>query len=172
MEQELGQSSGVNKISPGFHFQPTALELLVHYLQPWVLGYTNYPGSINEHVDLYSNVNPDQLKGSAIIHRDEYMYFYTMVKRKHVNGKKFSRSIVDGQGNSLGNWKASQKGEEIKGSNGVPIGVETHLVYYNVNKRKTSWLMVEYKLLDNPLNEENREWTICKVYEGGRTNHE
>lgn len=91
--------------------------------------------------------------GSAIIHRDEYMYFFTQVTRKHINGKKFSRTVVDDQGNSLGNWKASQKGTEIKGADGVPIGVETHLVYYNVKKLKTSWLMVEYKLVDNPYNQ-------------------
>lgn len=91
--------------------------------------------------------------GSAIIHRDEYMYFVTQVTRKHINGKKFSRTVVDDQGNSLGNWKASQKGTEIKGADGVPIGVETHLVYYNVKKLKTSWLMVEYKLVDNPYNQ-------------------
>lgn len=90
--------------------------------------------------------------GSAIIHSDEYMYFYTQVTRKHINGKKISRTIVDDQGNQLGHWKASQKGKEIKGANGVPIGVETRLVYYNVKQHKTSWLMVEYKLVDNPYN--------------------
>lgn len=67
MEQELGQSSCVYKINPGFHFQPTALEVIVHYLQPWVVGLSYYSGIINEHVDLYHNVTPDQLKGAYLL---------------------------------------------------------------------------------------------------------
>ncbi|XP_017238947.1 NAC domain-containing protein 46 [Daucus carota subsp. sativus] len=169
MEQEAEHSA---KVKPGFHFHPTALELIVHYLQTKVLGVSYHQGIINEHVDLYRDVTPEQLKGDAIIHRNEYMYFFSQVAKKHVNGKKCSRVVVDDQGTSLGYWKASQKGAEILGANGVAIGLETRLVFYTADGRKTAWLMIEYKLADNPYHKMDREWTICKVYEGGRTSHE
>lgn len=86
MEQELGQSSCVYKINPGFHFQPTALEVIVHYLQPWVVGLSYYSGIINEHVDLYHNVTPDQLKGAYLL-CNYYVFTFDSLRNSCISAK-------------------------------------------------------------------------------------
>ena len=75
MEQEAEESSCA-KVKHGFHFHPTALEVIVHYLQTKVLGVSYHQGIINEHVDLYRDVTPEQLKGPCIcrsIHNKIYV---------------------------------------------------------------------------------------------------
>ena len=85
-------------------------------------------------------------------HGEKEWYFFTPRDRKYPNGNRPNRSAGDGY------WKATTSDKVIK-FNGVPVGLKKSLVFYSgkpPNGIKTLWIMQEYKLRDDQLQESKR----------------
>ncbi|XP_057794977.1 putative NAC domain-containing protein 94 [Salvia miltiorrhiza] len=152
-----GGSGGGNSVyAPGFKFRPTDEELIVHYLQLEFIKASLPQTRIIKHADIY-DYEPHQLSGLVEEdHGDGKMYFYTMIKK--IGKSKTDRSIKS----KKGNWKPTQAPKEIKGSiSGTIIGYKTSFKYYE-DKKKTQWLMQEYKL--NTSHHSSRQLVLAVVY--------
>ncbi|KAI3675969.1 hypothetical protein L1987_85565 [Smallanthus sonchifolius] len=90
----------------------------------------------------------------------------TFRDRKYPRGRVPSRRTKN-----FGFWRASQKYTTVyHGSEAV--GCRTSLAYFDDNRNKTQWLMLEYTTNDPNLpigTDDNKlsDWVLCKVYKNG-----
>ncbi|KAL9392446.1 hypothetical protein Peur_016366 [Populus x canadensis] len=160
------------ELPPGFRFHPTDQELIIHYLKKKVSS-SSYPEvSIIADVDIYK-FNPWDLPGKALFGENEW-FFFSPRDRKYPNGVRPNRAAGSGY------WKATGTDKPILTSNGSQcLGVKKALVFYKGRPpkgTKTSWLMLEYRLLDDThhlhrLRESMRldDWVLCRVRQKSNT---
>ncbi|KAK2979201.1 hypothetical protein RJ640_027495 [Escallonia rubra] len=144
--QDNGVLSGfdpraLNSFPPGYRFQPTDQELIVHYLARKVQNQALPANKIYE-VNLYQ-YHPEELSGMCGS-RGGCLYFFTQRDRKYKNGSRPNR-VASG-----GYWKATGGDKEIK-YGGHVVGTKKALVFYAGNPSngsKTSWIMHEFLVLN------------------------
>uniref|UniRef100_A0A2P2LTX2 NAC domain-containing protein n=1 Tax=Rhizophora mucronata TaxID=61149 RepID=A0A2P2LTX2_RHIMU len=135
------------KLPPGFRFHPTDEELVVHYLKKKASS-APLPVAIITEVDLYK-FDPWELPAKATFGEKEW-YFFSPRDRKYPNGKRPNRAATSGY------WKATGTDKPVLTSGGgQKVGVKKALVFYGGKPPKgvkTSWIMHEYRLADNKVN--------------------
>ncbi|KAM0002843.1 putative transcription factor NAM family [Helianthus debilis subsp. tardiflorus] len=129
------------QLLPGFRFQPTDEELVVHYLKPKIqsLPLPNYP--ITE-ADVCGS-DPWNLLGDS----EEERYFFSTVETKYPNGKRINRTAPSGH------WKPTSLDKQVVDSQNKHVGTKKTFVFHrskSANGSKIDWLMHEYKLA-NPI---------------------
>ncbi|KAL0743556.1 hypothetical protein Bca4012_085069 [Brassica carinata] len=160
-------------LPPGFRFHPTDEELVVHYLKRKAAS-APLPVAIIAEVDLYK-FDPWELPAKASFGEQEW-YFFSPRDRKYPNGARPNRAATSGY------WKATGTDKPVLASDGnQKVGVKKALVFYSGKPPKgikSDWIMHEYRLIDNKLN--NRppgcdfgnkknslrldDWVLCRIY--------
>ncbi|KAI4388307.1 hypothetical protein MLD38_000649 [Melastoma candidum] len=160
-------------LPPGFRFHPTDEELVVHYLKKKASA-SPLPVSIIAEVDIYK-FDPWELPAKATYGEQEW-YFFSPRDRKYPNGARPNRAATSGY------WKATGTDKPVMSAAGnQKVGVKKALVFYGGKPpkgSKTSWIMHEYRLVDNKPN--NRppgidfgkkknslrldDWVLCRIY--------
>ncbi|CAI0445156.1 unnamed protein product [Linum tenue] len=148
-------------LPPGFRFHPTDQELLIYYLKQKITfsspsNSSSSSPSINincpDQVSLIADINiykfnPWELPSMALFGESEW-FFFSPRDRKYPNGARPNRTAGSGY------WKATGTDKPILSTNGAQcLGVKKALVFYQGRPpkgRKTSWMMLEYRLLDDP----------------------
>ncbi|KAI7724739.1 hypothetical protein M8C21_004616 [Ambrosia artemisiifolia] len=137
---------------PGFRFQPTDEELVVHYLWPKVQSIP-LPYPIPE-ADVSSS-DPWSLLGAS----HEERYFLSPVETKHLNGKRTNRTAPSGH------WKPRGVDKQVVDYENNHVATKKTFVFYRSkpgNVSKTDWFMHEYKLATPVQGVQN--WVICRVF--------
>lgn len=153
----------------GCKFQPEDIELVAVYLSNRVAnGPSTTPPFIYEY-DLYGAEEPwkvwarfrpmyEQMFYPGTIHSDSDLYFFTKLKKKDPENKRFVRHVgPPGEGT----WNANCTGKKILGLDGRQvIGVLKTFNYKNEKSEKQgNWIMHEYSLCEN--NSENV--VLCRL---------
>ncbi|KAL3834324.1 hypothetical protein ACJIZ3_009060 [Penstemon smallii] len=150
----------VEVFPPGYHFNPTDDELIVHYLKKKTMNEPIPYSKISE-VNIYQ-YNPQQLSEKFPPLEENILYFFTPRDRKFQRSNRVNR--VAGNGN----WKATAKDKSVC-YNGEVVGFKKVLVFYEGNS-KTNWIMYEYALKEhNPKrNSTNNmrmdDWFLCRIH--------
>ncbi|CAL5351120.1 unnamed protein product [Camellia sinensis] len=109
-------------LPPGFRFQPTDEELIVHYLRNKATT-SSQPGAIIAEGDPYK-CSPWELPRKALFGKEEW-YFFTPRDKKYPNGVRPNRMAASGY------WKATGTDKAIRSScRAWIIGVKKALVFY------------------------------------------
>ncbi|XP_039025700.1 LOW QUALITY PROTEIN: NAC transcription factor 56-like [Hibiscus syriacus] len=166
-------------LPPGFRFHPTDEELVVHYLKKKASS-APLPVSIIAEVDLYK-FDPWELPAKATFGEQEW-YFFSTRDRKYPNGARPNRAATSGY------WKVTGTDKPVLTSGGTQkVGVKKALVFYGGKPPKgikTNWIMHEYRLADNKINNKppgcdlgNKknslrldDWVLCRIYKKSNTN--
>ncbi|KAL3841250.1 hypothetical protein ACJIZ3_025841 [Penstemon smallii] len=146
---------------PGYHFNPTDDELVVHYLKKKIM---NEPIPYNKilEVNIYE-YNPQQLSEKFPPIEENVWYFFTPRDRKFQNCARVNRVA------GTGNWKATAKDKPVR-YNGEIVGSKKVLVFYEGGKSKTNWIMYEYTIKEHNLKRKNTnnmrmdDWVLCRIY--------
>uniref|UniRef100_A0A0D9UYX4 NAC domain-containing protein n=1 Tax=Leersia perrieri TaxID=77586 RepID=A0A0D9UYX4_9ORYZ len=142
---EIGFVLGGCRLPPGFRFQPTDQEIIVHYLRKKIAGEAT---SIVADFDIYK-FEPWDLPAKAVFGEDEW-FFFSPRDRKYPNGVRPNRTAGSGY------WKATGTDKPILASNGAHcLGVKKALVFYQGRSprgTKTDWL---------------DDWVLCRVRKKG-----
>lgn len=155
---------GVNRLPPGFRFQPTDEELLFQYLRCKIFSLP-LPASVIPEVH-FSKLNPWELPGDSI----EERYVFTKKGSKYKNGNQHSRATNSGY------WE--ETGSEIHifpppsqnlGVMTTMKGVKKSLVFHvgkSPNSSPTDWFMHEYSLVCKNYKGTSKleNWVICHVF--------
>ncbi|KAJ0101773.1 hypothetical protein Patl1_04591 [Pistacia atlantica] len=165
-------------LPPGFRFHPTDEELVVHYLKKKASS-APLPVAIIAEVDLYK-FDPWELPAKATFGEQEW-YFFSPRDRKYPNGARPNRAATSGY------WKATGTDKPVLSSAGnQKVGVKKALVFYGGKPPKglkTNWIMHEYRLADNKVNNKppgcdssNKknslrldDWVLCRIYKKNNT---
>ncbi|KAJ7981706.1 NAC domain protein [Quillaja saponaria] len=165
-------------LPPGFRFHPTDEELVVHYLKKKAAS-APLPVAIIADVDLYK-FDPWELPAKATFGQKEW-YFFSPRDRKYPNGARPNRAATSGY------WKATGTDKPVLSSGGTQkVGVKKALVFYGGKPPKgikTSWIMHEYRLAENKVNNKppgfdlgNKknslrldDWVLCRIYKKNNT---
>ncbi|KAK3211813.1 hypothetical protein Dsin_016519 [Dipteronia sinensis] len=128
------QTISIEELPPGFHFQPTDLEIIREFLIKKILNLP-LPNSAIKDIAFY-DFDPELL---PIANRMEEAYFFTQL----VAGQRTTKSG--------GHWKASGRVESIMRGDEVSlddvIGFRTYFVFYSAGENKSSnWTMHEYRV--------------------------
>ncbi|KAL3841243.1 hypothetical protein ACJIZ3_025834 [Penstemon smallii] len=147
---------------PGYHFNPTDDELVVHYLKKKIMNEPIPYDKILE-VNIYE-YNPQQLSEKFPPVEENVWYFFTPRDRKFQNCARVNRVA------GTGNWKATAKDKPVR-YNGEIVGSKKVLVFYEDGKSKTNWIMYEYTIKKhnpkrNNTNNNMRmdDWVLCRIY--------
>ncbi|EPS69330.1 hypothetical protein M569_05436, partial [Genlisea aurea] len=124
-------------LPPGFRFNPTDQELLLHFLC------RSRPNIIPD-LAVFP-YDPWDLPGKAMGEGGKW-YFYSRKTRKRVTEN--------------GRWLVAGVDEPIY-SGGRKIGHKKYWGFYR-GETKTNWIMQEYGLCSD-----RSEWVVCKVYDAG-----
>ncbi|KAL3834319.1 hypothetical protein ACJIZ3_009055 [Penstemon smallii] len=149
----------VEVFPPGYHFNPTDDELIVHYLKKKTMN-EPIPYSKIPEVNIYQ-YNPQQLSEKFPL-EENILYFFTPRDRKFQRSNRVNR--VAGNGN----WKATAKDKSVC-YNGEVVGFKKVLVFYEGNS-KTNWIMYEYALKEhNPKRKSTNnmrmdDWVLCRIH--------
>ncbi|KAH8518551.1 hypothetical protein H0E87_000415 [Populus deltoides] len=173
-----GRCSQQPNLPPGFRFHPTDEELVVHYLKKKTTS-APLPVAIIAEVDLYK-FDPWELPAKATFGEQEW-YFFSPRDRKYPNGARPNRAATSGY------WKATGTDKPVLSSGGTQkVGVKKALVFYGGKPPKgikTNWIMHEYRLADNKVNNKppgcdlgNKknslrldDWVLCRIYQKNNT---
>ncbi|CAN1810608.1 NAC domain-containing protein 10 [Linum perenne] len=132
-------------LPPGFRFHPTDQELLIYYLKP-KLSSSSSSAVVTSDINIYK-FDPWDLPSMALFGENEW-FFFSPRDRKYPNGARPNRTAATGY------WKATGTDKPILSTNGSHcLGVKKALVFYQGRPpkgRKTNWMMLEYRLLDDP----------------------
>ncbi|KAM7477030.1 hypothetical protein LguiB_024273 [Lonicera macranthoides] len=156
-------------LPPGYRFKPYDTELILFYLKRKVEGQPLPANCINE-VNIYT-YDPQTLEDQYKPVDGNEMYFFTPRDRKYKNGTRPDRAAEGGY------WKASGKDIEIKFRRDV-VGKKKTLVFYGgrpPHGNKTSWIMHEYRLNNDPLPSGTGEngmklddYVLCRIHNNKR----
>ncbi|XP_057444397.1 NAC domain-containing protein 2-like [Lotus japonicus] len=190
MDNQRVRDFMINKLPPGFKFNPDDIELIQYYLKPKIAGDPILvPRRIHD-IDIYKH-SPYELE-TYKYRGEKYIYFFTPRNKKYRNGTRPDRATGD-----FGYWKATGKEESIRTNNGnIVIGSKRNLVYMEGNPNrskerkgeelsavKTNWMMQEYTInkeindsaiskATSPLSEMHLDdWVLCKIYKNDRENY-
>jgi hypothetical protein len=88
------------------------------------------------------------------------MYIFTPIYKLHINGaRKGKRNTPNGH------WKMNSSPIPIiENNDGQTIGTRSSLVFFDKDKRKTRWLMYEFRLVDPPTQTIENEGMVCKMF--------
>ncbi|KAF5754177.1 putative transcription factor NAM family [Helianthus annuus] len=138
------------QMNPGFRFEPTDQEIMVHYLQPKIQSLP-LPYPIPE-ADVCGS-DPWNLPGDS----QEERYFLCPVETKHPNGTRTNRTTPSGR------WKPTNASKQVVDSENKHLGTKKTFVFYMSKPgSKTDWFMHEYKIA-NPI-QGVQNWMICRVF--------
>ncbi|KAJ6410473.1 hypothetical protein OIU84_007257 [Salix udensis] len=176
---------GMNRLPPGFRFQPTDEELVFQYLKRKILS-CPLPTSVIPDVNV-CKYDPWELPGDMESER----YFFCNKETKYPNGKRVNRSSASGY------WKSTGSDKQIISSswkNNHAVGMKKTLVFYRGKAprgSRTDWVMHEYRLVNAgeettdcnfPQTENSAQnssyqldkWVVCRVFlkNKGGTRHE
>ncbi|KAK4784283.1 hypothetical protein SAY86_018651 [Trapa natans] len=119
-------------LPPGFRFQPTDEELVVHFLHRKASLLPCHPDVIPDlHLFPY---DPWELQGRALAEGNKW-YYYSRRTQDRLTGS--------------GYWKPSGVDEPVLASTNRRVGMKRHLVFYAGEApegTKTNWVMHEYRL--------------------------
>jgi hypothetical protein len=175
MELEHDQSSPSCCVPPGFRFHPTEEELVGYYLARKVAASQTMEGIIQE-VDLYRMEPWDlvQVLGGGD-HEQQEWYFFSYKDRKYPSGTRKNRATAAGFWKATGRDRPVMSRSSSGGSKQVIIGMRKTLVFYKgraPHGRKTDWIMHEYRLQSNDINEEHAAaaqeeagWVVCRAFQ-------
>ncbi|GAU40120.1 hypothetical protein TSUD_389700 [Trifolium subterraneum] len=152
-------------LPPGFRFDPTDEELVVHFLQRKTTLLPCHPHVIPD-LHLYS-YDPWQLHGRALLEGEKWYYY----------SRRTPNRVTDN-----GYWKATGMEEAvISSTNNKKVGMKKHLVFHvgesPASSIKTNWIMQEFCLSDSASSsaksskrksqsiKDYSKWVICRVYE-------
>ncbi|KAF3448825.1 hypothetical protein FNV43_RR09538 [Rhamnella rubrinervis] len=163
-----GNVNGQLTVPPGFRFHPTDEELLYYYLRKKV-SYEAIDLDVIREVDL-NKLEPWDLKEKCRIGsgpQNEW-YFFSHKDKKYPTGTRTNRATT------AGFWKATGRDKAIHLSNSKRIGMRKTLVFYTgraPHGQKTDWIMHEYRLDDDNINDDIQEdgWVVCRVFK--KKNH-
>ncbi|KAL6627090.1 hypothetical protein ACP70R_030816 [Stipagrostis hirtigluma subsp. patula] len=159
------------QLPPGFRFQPTDQEIILHYLKKKITATATAVTSIIADVDIYK-FDPWELPEKAIFGEGEW-FFFSPRDRKYPNGARPNRTAGSGY------WKATGTDKPILAGGGAHcLGVKKALVFYQGRSpkgSKTEWVMHEYRLLDTDAAVAHRptdsmrldDWVLCRVRKKG-----
>ncbi|KAF7106670.1 hypothetical protein CFC21_107388 [Triticum aestivum] len=157
----------VLNLPPGYHFAPTDMELIVHYLRRKMDGHP-------PHLPIFKDVpitdyRPEQITEVFMDCGEERWYFFTKRTRKYATGNRPDRTTP-----GRGYWKATGPQRLIRTgpSKAYPlVGRRRTLVFYTGpdEAAKTAWTMYEYENLtsEEEANDKNAdklgEWVLCTI---------
>ncbi|XP_008805360.1 NAC transcription factor 32-like [Phoenix dactylifera] len=154
MEEEASE------VPSGIRFRPTDKELILYYLRPW-LRCEKLPCNIINEADQYDGTHPEFL--TALYEPAEHggpWYFFMQVTPISSSKKRLKRS------NEIGQWKMSHS-QDLKNKRKEKIGVKSMLNYYEFhgkNKKKTGWILYEYRIAGYEKAIRVGDWALCKIY--------
>ncbi|XP_050206719.1 NAC domain-containing protein 82-like [Mercurialis annua] len=150
------------KLSPGFRFHPTDVELVKYYLKRKVLGKKFHVKAIAE-VDIY-RFDPWDLPSKSLLRSgDLKWYFFCPREKKYINGSRAKRAT------EFGYWKTTGKDRAVKYNDQVVGSIKT-LVFHQGKAPKgdrTDWVMYEYKLDEKELAERGvaqDSYVLCSIF--------
>ncbi|KAK8627051.1 hypothetical protein V6N13_134679 [Hibiscus sabdariffa] len=154
-------------LPPGFRFDPSDEELVVHFLQRKAALLPCHPDVIPD-LDLYP-YDPWELDGKALGEGNRW-YFYSRRTPNRTTGN--------------GYWKPMGTDEPVvSGHSSRKVGVKKYFVFYigesgSAGGVKTNWIMQEYRLSDSDSGSSRSskrrgghskidysKWVVCRVYE-------
>ncbi|KAL9362693.1 hypothetical protein Peur_045478 [Populus x canadensis] len=135
----------------GWRFNPSDIELLDYYLRARKYGGGAICEGIFGDFDLYKYDPQDLPQDKVHRHCNGRMYIFTPIYKLHINGaRKGKRNTPNGH------WKMNSSPIPIiENNDGQTIGTRSSLVFFDKDKRKTRWLMYEFRLVDPPQTIEN-----------------
>ncbi|KAG6657334.1 NAC domain-containing protein 82-like isoform X2 [Carya illinoinensis] len=144
---------------PGYHFDPTDVELVLFYLKKKVKKRRFRPREIAE-VNIYEFAPWDLKEKSISSSGDLQWYFFCPVEKKYANGPRVNRST------EFGYWKSTGKCPNVF-HNEVLVGSRTTMIFHRQRKR-TDWVMYEYSLNYENLAMEDyvqNSYVLCKIFQ-------
>ncbi|PIM98281.1 hypothetical protein CDL12_29242 [Handroanthus impetiginosus] len=152
-------------LPPGFQFDPTDEELIVHFLCRRAASLPCYPNIIPD-LDFYA-ADPSELNEKVFSSKKEW-YFFSRLKQNRFTQKGF--------------WKEIGFSQPIFTTNGNEVGIKKYLVFNSINgdgaapEAQKSWTMEEYHLLQSGIlpkrtsqnigeNQDLSEWVLCRVHD-------
>lgn len=152
---------GHNSQIPGFHFHPTDVELVVHYLERKVYGWS-LDGNIISEADPYKCEpwNLRNLPGKSCIQgRDSELYFFSPTNGRHSMGNQLDTLA--------GYWRTTGEEREIFALSGARAIKKTKIFYrgHDTHREKTSWRMHEYVLQHDDSKPVQNSVVLCKVFQ-------
>ncbi|KAL2491007.1 xylem NAC domain 1 [Abeliophyllum distichum] len=147
-------------LPPGFRFNPTDEELVVHFLHRKASLLPCHPDVIPD-LDLYP-YDPWELDGKAICEGNKW-YFYSRRTQSRITGS--------------GYWQSLGVDEPIYSSASHKVGIKKCYAFYmgeSPQAVKTNWIMQEYRLSDSCSSSsrssrrtsskmELSKWVVCRV---------
>ncbi|KAF5743959.1 NAC domain-containing protein 74-like isoform X1 [Tripterygium wilfordii] len=153
----------MGKLSPGFRFHPTDVELVKYYLKRKVLGKKLHFNAIAE-VDIYKFAPWDLPDMSPMRYGDLKWYFFCPSEKKYASGARLNRST------EFGYWKTTGRDRPVH-YNSELVGMIKTLVFHRGKAPKgdrTGWVMHEYRLEDRELADNGviqLAYVLCKVFQ-------
>ncbi|XP_002517259.2 NAC domain-containing protein 82 [Ricinus communis] len=150
------------KLSPGFRFHPTDVELVKYYLKRKVLGKRFHMEAIAE-VDIYKYAPWDLPNKSLLRSGDLKWYFFCSREKKYASGFRMKRAT------EFGYWKTTGKDRPVRYDDQVVGSIKT-LVFHQGKAPKgnrTDWVMYEYKLEEQGLADRGvvqDSYVLCSIF--------
>ncbi|KAI4386361.1 hypothetical protein MLD38_004297 [Melastoma candidum] len=161
--------NGVLRLPPGFRFHPTDQELVLQYLRRKAYN-CPLPASVIPEFDVCRS-DPWDLPGDC----ERERYFFSTKEAKYPNGNRANRATVSGY------WKSTGMDKPVLATDGRSrnqvVGMKKTLVFYRGKPpcgSKTDWIMHEYCLAKDALNQGNGgggvdasptgNWVLCRIF--------
>ncbi|KAG2711583.1 hypothetical protein I3843_04G077200 [Carya illinoinensis] len=144
---------------PGYHFDPTDVQLVLFYLKKKVKKKRFRPREIAE-VNIYEFAPWDLQEKSISSSGDLQWYFFCPVEKKYANGARVNRST------EFGYWKSTGNCTNVF-HNEVLVGSRRTMVFHRQGER-TDWVMHEYSLhYENLAMEDDVQnaYVLCKIFQ-------
>ncbi|XP_066334421.1 NAC transcription factor 29-like [Miscanthus floridulus] len=170
--QQLSDFLSHTDLPPGFRFDPTDQELILHYLRNRATAAPHgmvLVSTIIADVDLHK-FEPWGLPNEAMSLGGHEWYLFNYGEQKYATRTRFNRTIKSGY------WKATGKDRTIAADDGKVLGFRKTLVFYRGRAprgwgTKTSWTLHEYRLIDdNPISAYGKgsaspdQWLLCRIF--------
>ncbi|EEF31406.1 transcription factor, putative [Ricinus communis] len=158
-------------LPPGYRFDPTDQELVLHYLLNRVARKPLSCQYFISEIDIYGDMEPWQIWDSLGKADNDVLYVFTPLKKRAANGSTILRRI----GSNGGSWHGEDSGKEFK-LNGVKW-TQKRFRYENrkCKPHDGAWLMQEYSLdqslvnkIKEKRNDDNEIIVLCRIKKNER----